>query len=172
MPSDICRGPSYRDAAFMGIMRWALYDELKDRYSNVDMTFGYITKCVRIQNHLKKTHYIDARCITGNPLAKPLGVYYNQLKVRCHNRKIHKDKISCGGKRRRNQTPYNVFGFSTFDRVNYKGTECFVFGKRVSGFFDLRMLNGTCVAQSASHKFIKHIEGRKNIITEVEVQLV
>lgn len=48
------RGESYRDAAFMGIMRWAFYDKLKEQYENVSMTFGYLTKSARIKNGLKK----------------------------------------------------------------------------------------------------------------------
>ena len=42
------RGTSLRDAAFMGIMRWAFLERLKQMYSNVSMTFGYITKNTRI----------------------------------------------------------------------------------------------------------------------------
>lgn len=70
------RGISFRDAAFMGIMRWSFYKRLKNLYPNVSMTFGYITKNVRITNELQKEHYIDARCISGNPLAKPLGYFF------------------------------------------------------------------------------------------------
>jgi N6-L-threonylcarbamoyladenine synthase len=60
------RGKSFKDAAFMGIMRWAFYERLKELYSGVSMTFGYITKNTRISNGLPKTHATDAYCITGN----------------------------------------------------------------------------------------------------------
>jgi len=40
------RNSSFRDAASMNIMRWAFYDKLKELYSNVSLTFGYITKNV------------------------------------------------------------------------------------------------------------------------------
>ena len=52
------RNSSFRDAAFMGIMRWAFYDKLKELYSNVSLTFGYITKNVRIKHNLEKSHRI------------------------------------------------------------------------------------------------------------------
>lgn len=81
LPKNIKRGMSFRDAAFMGIMRWALYDKLKELYPNVFMTFGYITKNTRIENGLPKEHYIDARCISGNPLAKSLGII--SIKRKC-----------------------------------------------------------------------------------------
>ena len=48
------RGASFRDAAFMGIMRWNFYERLKNTYPNVSMTFGYITKNTRITNGLPK----------------------------------------------------------------------------------------------------------------------
>ena len=44
LPKTIHRGMSFRDASFMGIMRWALYEKLKTTYSDVKLTYGYITK--------------------------------------------------------------------------------------------------------------------------------
>ena len=67
---------SFRDATFMGIMRWAFYSKLKELYPNVSLTYGYITKNTRIENDLPKDHYIDARCISGNPLAVSDGIVY------------------------------------------------------------------------------------------------
>jgi len=130
LPPTIRRGTSFRDAAFMGIVRWALLNELKKRYPDVSVTYGYITKNVRIQNHLPKEHYIDAKCISGYPLAKPLGVVYFQKKVRRHNRKTHKSKFKKGEIRQRNQTEYLVEGFRRFDRVAYNGKSYFIFGRR------------------------------------------
>lgn len=60
----------------MSIMRWYLYNILKDRYKNVLQTFGYITKNVRISNNLPKEHCVDARCISRNPLAIPSQILY------------------------------------------------------------------------------------------------
>ena len=42
LPKTIHRGMSFRDAAFMGIMRWAFYNKLKEIYPNVNLTYGYI----------------------------------------------------------------------------------------------------------------------------------
>lgn len=41
---DFKRGKSFKDAAFMGIMRWSFYNKLKELYPNVKMTYGYIGK--------------------------------------------------------------------------------------------------------------------------------
>ena len=118
----IKRGKPLRDAAFMGIMRWAFYKRLKKEYPNVSMTFGYITKSTRITNNLPKEHYVDARCISGHPQAKPIGYYFYQKKVRCQNRQIHKANFLKGGRKRLNQAQFLVRGFRLFDLVSYEGS--------------------------------------------------
>lgn len=65
LPRAIKRGMSFRDAAFMGIMRWAFYNQLKELHPNVSLTYGYLTKNTRIRNGLPKTHCVDARCISS-----------------------------------------------------------------------------------------------------------
>lgn len=166
LPKTIHRGMSFRDASFMGIMRWGFYNELKTLYPDVSPTFGYITKNIRIENSLPKEHYIDARCISGNPLAVSDGTYYYQKKVRCHNRQIHKNTILKGGVRKRNQAPYYVKGFRLFDKVVHEGQECFIFGRRSTGRMDLQLLDGTHINASVSYKKLKLVESRKNYITE------
>lgn len=166
LPKNIHRGMSFKDASFMGIMRWSFYNELKTLYSDVSLTFGYITKNIRIKNNLPKEHYVDARCISGHPLAVSEGTYYYQKKVRCHNRQIHKNTILKGGVRKRNQASYFVKGFRLFDKVMYKGQECFIFGRRSTGSMDLRLLDGTHINASVSYKKLELIESRKNYITE------
>lgn len=166
LPANIKRGMKFNDAAFMGIMRWAFYEKLKALYSNVRMTYGYITKNTRIANGLEKDHYIDARCISGNAKAEPLGCYYLQKKVRCHNRQLHKMTIGKGGYRKNNQAPYMVKGYRLFDKVEYDGAECFVFGRRLSGSFDIRLLDGTKISAGVSYKKLKLLAKRRNILTE------
>lgn len=143
LPSEIKRGRKFSDAAFMGIMRGAFYNELKVRYPDVENTYGYITKATRIRCGLPKEHYIDARCISGNPLAKPLGEIYYMKKVRCHNRKIHKCKVSKKGVRKRNQAAYMVKGFRLFDMVTAKGEKWYIHSKRTDGSFVLKHLDGS-----------------------------
>ena len=162
----IKRGQSFKDAAFMGVMRWAFYARLKEQYSDVHITYGYITKHIRISNHLEKDHCVDARCISGNPLAKPLGYYYYQKKVRCHNRQIYKVNFLNGGKKKRNQASYLVHGFRLFDKVLYAGRECFIFGRRATGYFDLRLLTGERVHSSASYKKLQLLEPKRPFLTE------
>ena len=166
LPKTIHRGMSFKDASFMGIMRWAFYNKLKEIYPNVSLTYGYITKNIRIRNCLPKEHYIDARCISGNPKAISDGTVYYQKKVRCHNRQIHKITILKGGIRKRNQAPYDVMGFRLFDKVKWKGQNCFIFGRRSTGRMDLRLLDGTKINASVGYKNLKLIEMRKHYLIE------
>ena len=161
------RTASFRDATFMGNMRWTFFERLKQMYSNVSMTFGYITKNTRIANGLQKDHYVDARCISGNPQAKPLGYYFYQKKVRCQNRQIHKINILKGGKKKLNQAPFVVKGFRLFDLVEYHKELFYVFGRRKSGYFDIRRLDGTKVNKgSINCKKLRLVETRRTLLTE------
>ena len=171
LPKAIHRGMSFKDATFMGIMRWALYEKLKTIYSDVKLTYGYITKNIRIKNGLPKDHYIDARCISGNPLAKPSGEVFYQKKVRCHNRKIHKNTVLKCGIRKLNQCPYIVQGYRLYDRVMYKALECFVFGRRRDGRFAIRLLDGTKINEQISYKKLRFLESAKHYITERRTSL-
>ena len=166
LPKTIHRGMSFKDATFMGIMRWALYEKLKTIYSDVKLTYGYITKNIRIKNGLPKDHYIDARCISGNPNAISNGDVYYYKKVRCHNRRIHKNTILKGGYRKRNQAPYEVKGFRLYDKVLWKGQKCFIFARRSTGRMDLRLLDGTHVNASVGYKNLKLLKMRSSYLIE------
>lgn len=166
LPDSCKRGNKYNDAVFMGIMRWTLYNRLKAIYPNVCLTYGYITKNIRINAKMPKEHYIDARCISKNPTAKPLDYIYRQKKVRCHNRQIHKFKIQKDGTRKLNQAPYLVKGFRLFDKVRYQNKECFIFGRRRDGRFAIRLLDGTKLNEQISYKKIDKLESAKHLLTE------
>ena len=166
LPKTIHRGMSFKDATFMSIMRWALYEKLKTIYSDVKLTYGYITKNIRIENGLPKDHYIDARCISGNPNAVSNGDVYYYKKVRCHNRQIHKNTILKGGYRKRNQAAYEVKGFRLYDKVLWKGQKCFIFGRRTTGRMDLRILDGTHINASAGYKNLKLLKMRSSYLIE------
>lgn len=142
LPKTIKRGMKFADATFMGIMRWAFYNKIRSQYPDVSLTYGYITKHTRITNGLPKAHHIDARCISGHPLAESDSVVYYQKKVRCHNRQIHKLTIGKGAYRKRNQCPYEVKGFRLYDKVRAQNREWYVHGRRLKGSFVLKTLDG------------------------------
>lgn len=164
---NIKRGKSYRDAVFMGIMRKTLLKRLRIIYPNVQETYGYITKNTRISNNLPKEHYIDARCISGNPQANTLDYYLYQKCVRKQNRQIYKNNVIKGGIKKNNQLNRNIFGFELFDSVIYQHRKYFVFGKRKTGYLDIRDLFGNKVNNgSISYKRLKRICNNRTILTE------
>ena len=160
------RGAKYDDASFMGIMKWDLYNKLKETYPNVSITYGYITKSNRIKHGLAKEHYNDAYCISQNFKANPLDTTIYQKKVRCHNRQIHKANFLKSGIKKLNQAPYIVKDFRLFDKVRYQDEDCFIFGRRSSGYFDIRKLDGTIIHRSASYKKLELLEARKSYLKE------
>ena len=177
LPKNIRRGMKFNDAAFMGIMRWTFFNRVKETYEPlgimVNMTYGYITKNTRIEHNLPKDHFINARCISGHPDAVSDGTVFYQKKVRCHNRQIHKQKILKGGIRKRNQAPYLVKGFRLFEKVKYHGKQYFIFGRRSSGFFDIRTLDGTKVNKgSVSCKKIRSLDMPRSYLTEERKAIV
>ncbi|MDR0999871.1 MAG: hypothetical protein LBL96_03580, partial [Clostridiales bacterium] len=90
-----------------------------------------------------------------------------QKAVRRHNRQLHKATILKGGIRKANQTPKYVHGFQLFDKVRMPdGREGFVFGRRSSGSFDIRTLDGQKLSAGISCKKLKQLESRNTILTE------
>jgi N6-L-threonylcarbamoyladenine synthase len=147
------RGKPMRDAAAMNMMKTTLYERCKVIFGedNVSDTWGYITKCIRIDCGLPKEHNVDARVISCNPTARPCDVWHIH-QVRRHNRQIHKANKLKGDKLKPNQAPYLVHGFRLNDIVKYKGELYFIGGRRSSGSFELRPLYGDGKKVNPSYK--------------------
>ena len=157
LPKSIHRGMSFRDAAFMGIMRWAFYNKLKEQYPDVHLTYGYITKNTRIKNGIAKTHTADAYCIACNVKAKRLDYEYIRKQVRRHNRKLHREVPAKGGVRNRAQAGHSVRGYCLNDTVLANGQQWFVRGMRQKGSFVLKCLSGKKLEISPSKlQFLRH----------------
>lgn len=133
----------------MSTMRWFLYEELKSRFINVRITYGYITKYKRIKLGLFKEHYNDAYCISNNLLAKKMDNHYLIRFIPRHSRILHVQTFSKGGKRRSASAPYWLNGgkpskvgikFTRFNKVKFNGVVCFISGSS-NGFASLRDIN-------------------------------
>ena len=157
---------SLRDTSQMTVMRWFIYNGLKEIYPHAKLTYGYITKNTRTKNNLEKSHMVDARCISGNPLATESDTTYLYKQVRKNNRQLHKATILKGGVRKANKAERFVKGFQLFDKVLFKGQECFIFGRRKTGYFDLRLLDGTIIHRSASFKKLILKEKASSLLIE------
>lgn len=161
------RGRSYRDATFMNVARWVVYGRLKDAFGNVEPTYGYVTKRERVAHGLAKSHAIDARCIAGGAACEPAGRLLRMRKVRRNNRQVNKGNKLKGGRWKRNQAASYVHGFQLFDKVAYDGKEYFVFGRRSSGYFSIRDLDGNGFA-SVSCKKLELVEHAMGMLTKFE----
>ena len=159
---------SFKHASHINIMRSRLVEELRLEFGNVFETFGYLTKYNREKLNISKSHSADAFVISHNFNAERIDVEYQYKKVRRHNRQLYKSKPSKGGKRRRNQSNYIVNGFRRFDKVMHNGIECFITGKRTSGYFQLKTFDGTVVSQSVSSKKLKLLEPIKGWLINME----
>ena len=165
LPEGTKRLKPMRDAAFMGIMRKTLVTRLAYKPDiQVYETFGYITKLRREKHNIGKTHVNDALCIAGHPKALRTDRIYTIKPVRHHNRQLHKATILKGGVRKSNQAPKYVKSYRLFDKVFYKGTECFIWGRRTSGSFLLKALDGTKVKDGVGYRNIRLLERSNNYL--------
>lgn len=126
------RSKSLCDAAFMSIMRWRVYEKLKQIFSDktVRMTYGYLTKRKRITNGIEKTHSADAYCIAGNLDAKRIDKIYKGRFVARHSRSLHVFTTKKGGIRRSAVASHWIgkSRLQKFDTVKYDGITCFISG--------------------------------------------
>lgn len=144
---------SLRDAATMNVMRWKVYEQLKETLDvPVRLTYGYVTKYIRIENGLEKTKVIDARCISGHPKAEPAGTVFMTKQLRRHNRKVMKSNLLKGGRWKRNHAPREIHGFRLFDNVKYNSLPAYVHGRRTSGYFVVKDFEGQVLSNSVSYK--------------------
>jgi N6-L-threonylcarbamoyladenine synthase len=154
-----------QDASCMDIMRKTLLNAVRSTINpaiTCTETFGYVTECIRDNNNLPKTHTIDARCISGNPLAHPSECIWNFTKIRRNNRQLHKVTFQKHHIRKCNQTAYEVYGYRLMDTVKYNGTLCYVKGRRSRGSFSINAFDHTEIANSISYKkltLVRHNDG-------------
>ena len=168
LPVGKRRIKSMRDATFMSIMRKTLIERLRNMFPNIEVkeTMGYITKYWRERINIAKSHINDAFVIAKNLDAKRLDKALLIIPKRQHNRQIHKCTINKGGKRKLNQSPKYVFGYQLFDSVLCLGQVGFIFGRRSSGSFNVRKLDGSIIRTDITYKKLKLLEKRKSILID------
>ena len=160
---------SMRDAAFMGIMRKTLIQRLRAELTiPVAETRGYITKATREKLLvLPKSHTNDALAIAQGkhgfnvgylPEIVQIDKIYTICPVRHHNRQLHKAAILKGGIRKSNQAGKYVFGYRLFDKVQFNEQDCFIWGRRTTGIFTIKTINGKMIKDGISFKKLKLVE--------------
>jgi hypothetical protein len=152
----------FKAETFMSTVRWMLVNKLMEFGNSVSYTYGYITKTKRIELGLPKSHVNDAFVIANGNGQKRLSTQYFVKQVRKCNRKLFKGDRS----HIRNTAERLIHGFQRFDKVLWKGIECFIFGRRTTGYFDLRKADGTMVNPSVKYKHISLLERAKTLLIE------
>ena len=83
---SITKHKTFKAETAMSILRWKIVDKLKELGNTVNVTYGYITKSVRIALKLDKSHNNDAFCIAGGNWQERTNVingFYNRRQNRC-----------------------------------------------------------------------------------------
>ena len=93
-----------------------------------------------------------------------IGKIYTIRPVRHHNRQLHKATILKGGIRKSNQAEKYVFGYRLFDKVQFNGQDCFIWGRRTTGIFTIKMINGKMIKDGISFKKLKLVEKSTNYL--------
>ena len=146
----------------MSTVRWKLINKLQELGNEVTHTYGYLTKQRRIELGIPKSHSSDAFVIAGGTTQKRT-MWEDFIKqVRKSNRKLFKGDRS----HIRNTAERFIYGFQRFDKALYNGVECFIFGRRETGYFDLRKLDGTKIHSSAKQTKLTLLESAKTLLIE------
>lgn len=160
------RGTSLRDAAVMSIMRWEIYNRAQREFTNVNLTYGYITKHSRINNTIAKTHCADAFCISGNVQAERLPWFYGVRLQRRHNRSLHILKPTKGGVRRSNLAAHWIgkSQLQQYDYVEWNGYKAFISGSQngrpyLKNFDDKYIMTPKASVNAKTVKFIRRKRG-------------
>ncbi len=166
--------PGFKAATEMSTMRWILLDRVRKAYPGipVEEAYGYVTNHERKSHGLEKRHFIDARVISGNATARSDGILWHAVARRSHNRKIHKDTILKKGVRKANQAARKVAGYGLGDNVMYAGQLCCIHGRRSSGYFDIRRLDGIRVHAGIHYRHLTLVErANTNLIYKEVVEV-
>jgi hypothetical protein len=157
---DVKIPTGFKPETFMSIVRWKLVNMLREAGNIVNHTYGYITKFDRIALGLEKSHSTDAFVIARGTMQERSSLSFFIKQVRKCNRKLFKGDRS----HIKNTAPRFIIGFQRFDKVLWNNIVCFVFGRRKTGYFELRTLDDTKIHASAKAKELTLLETSKTLL--------
>ena len=73
--------------------------------------------------------------------------------------------------RKLHQAPFLVKGFRLFDKVKCKGRIGIIFGRRSSGYFDVRTLDGVRLSAGISSKKLMLLEKQTTFLTQLRKEV-
>jgi hypothetical protein len=124
-----------RHATHFNVVR----SQLVKQHPEASQTFGYVTKARRESLGLPKEHHVDASVIAsrGAPVTFVQGIV---IIKKCVPRGDYQQ--SKGVRSERRIPTRKLHGFRKFDKVRYRGIECFIKGRRSTGYFSLMAIDG------------------------------
>jgi hypothetical protein len=134
----------------------------------INVTYGYLTKSNRIALNIPKSHINDAFVIAGGDNQTRSNIQYFIKQVRKCNRKLFRGDRS----RIKNTAPRFIKGFQRYDKVLWDGVEYFIFGRRSTGYFDIRKLDGTKLNSSVKYSYLSLIESANTFLIERRMALL
>lgn len=148
------------DVRWFGNTRLHLRRSIQEAFPDVEIVeyYGYQTKAIRESMELSKSFLNDAFVLTGNRDASRFDGSYYYVPLRRHDRSLHAAKTLKGGIRRSRKAAYIQNGFCLWEKVLYNNRECFVAGRRKSGYFLLKTLSGEVVHTAVHYSNLKHLE--------------
>jgi len=117
---DIKKRKGFKTETFMSIIRKRIIEDLKSKYNNVVETFGYLTKCNRLELKLKKSHVNDAFCIADGSNQERSFVQ-NIIQKRKNNRKLQIQRKGSKPSIRRQRysiQPYDLLRIDGKERIS------------------------------------------------------
>lgn len=156
-------GASSRYCAWVNSSRWKLL-RMAERYEEVHVSKGYITRANRIQAGLPKEHYYDALCVKEAPKEVKI-LTSSVLCIKATGRGSHfrGRTNACGIIDKRLPRQKEFFGFQTGDMVRAEvpkgkkaGTYTGKVAVRSSGYFNIQTKEET--VQGISHKYCRAIQ--------------
>jgi N6-L-threonylcarbamoyladenine synthase len=148
----------FKAETFMALIKTKLVVQL-----DCEACFGYETKFHRHYLGLDKSHKNDAFVIAGGR-EQPRVPVIEIKRVRKQNRKLFRGPHSGT----RNTATRFVHGFQRYDKVMYRGQECFVFARRTRGTLDLRFFNGVKINGDAKASTCKLLESSSTWLTSAQ----
>jgi len=131
----------------------------------VETTFGYTTKRIRLRLNLPKTHYFDAVAICNPNKIERINYYYKIL-CRPHGRY----KLTQGIRSEQYNPTKKVCGYDTGDKVLCTKNEKqvgYIQGKMATGYFMLSDINNKTILKCTSHRFLNLLEYKKTLQSQL-----
>lgn len=152
----------FKAETFMTMVRWMLVNKLRELDNDVSHTYGYITKGSRIAAKIPKSHINDAFVIAGGNGQQRLDTELLIQQVRKCNRKLFKGNRS----QNRNTAPRFINGFQRYDKVLWNKKEYFIVGRRATGYFALKTLDGSESYPSVKSADCRLLESARTFLIE------